>query len=359
MQHASNTSAPISTEPEKREKRPLRKASSSAVLTESALMTQKTHRVQDMVQTDIARTQTTNSHSPDGHSGTIHPKLIHGQHPMRAQSGEHLLDDSPAPMQHSSHCDVVERSRLPHAGEMQRTRSRGMSPTQNRGGSPSHNNGSREGTRGGSPPRGNGALPPRAGSPQRPRERKSSPRRRRELSPARVQMYMEQARMMQADQEAAEQAARQDARSSSKGSATLRRTRESVHSGVPASIREGETLQQVIPRRPFCASAPLEEHDTLDIAGDSGMELLAPSGAASDFASRPPAGAAMHTRTETKIARQEYVAAPPQGASLDDRRSFIDRQLDALGEGAIVLERFVLLDSGERCHGGVLLEHAH
>lgn len=176
-------------------------------------------------------------------------------------------------------------------------------------------------------------------------------------------MYMEQERRRQEQhrrrqeqQRATFQDARRDARSS-KGSVAGRRSRESALSAVPAPIHEGESLPQVVAQRPFCASAPLEDSEAFH-AGDSQMELLAPSGAASDFANRVVARSPVawrESQTEAVTMRAEYAPAPKQGASLEERRSFIERQLDALGPGAVVLERFVLLDSGERCHGGAPL----
>lgn len=58
---------------------------------------------------------------------------------------------------------------------------------------------------------------------------------------------------------------------------------------------------------------------------------------------------------ETVDAHASYMESPSKGAGVEERRRFLMRQLDALGAGEVVLGRFVLLDSSERCHGGAPL----
>ena len=356
MQKASSTSASTSAptaagEREKREKRGVRQAPSSAIIAEARLVAEQ-HRA------DIVHTHTTNSQSPDGHSSTILPKHTIS---ARTASREQLRDDSPTRMQHVSEGEVMEQAGSLQPCDRQRSRSSLATSPAARGGSPSHQHASgvpRPGNRGRSPPPGGSRSPRRGGSPPQPRARKPSPRRHRGMSPEVAQVCMEEERRRLAEHTAAERDTRRGARSSKGGSVPGRRSRESAResarSGVPPSIHEGEALPRAVVQRLFCASAPLEDLDAFN-AGDSGLELLAPVGAASDFANRvvPRTPTAWReSQTETVSARPLYTPAPPQGASVDERRSFIERQLDALGSGAIVLERFVLLDSGQRCHGG-------
>lgn len=60
----------------------------------------------------------------------------------------------------------------------------------------------------------------------------------------------------------------------------------------------------------------------------------------------------MVEHTETMEARASFMEAPAKGAPLEERRLFLMRQLDALGVGYVVLGKYMLLDAGERCHGG-------
>lgn len=59
--------------------------------------------------------------------------------------------------------------------------------------------------------------------------------------------------------------------------------------------------------------------------------------------------------TEMMEARASFMVQPGKGASVEERRRFVLRQLDSLGEGMVVLGKFVLLDASERCHGGTYL----
>lgn len=52
-------------------------------------------------------------------------------------------------------------------------------------------------------------------------------------------------------------------------------------------------------------------------------------------------------------ARASFMEAPAKGATVEERRLFVMRQLDALGVGHVVLGKYMLLDAGERCHGGM------
>lgn len=138
------------------------------------------------------------------------------------------------------------------------------------------------------------------------------------------------------------------------------------------------------------ASAPLDQRaHTFDISNigaerdrerTENKEFLATPGAASDFTTGTRTGNSTRTatastaqhaqtaarkytqheghtqhgaqHTETIQARASYVATPGKGATVEEKRRFVMWQLDALGDGAVVLGKFVLLDAGERCHGG-------
>ena len=52
-------------------------------------------------------------------------------------------------------------------------------------------------------------------------------------------------------------------------------------------------------------------------------------------------------------ARASFMEAPAKGATVEEQRLFVMRQLDALGVGYVVLGKYMLLDAGERCHGGM------
>lgn len=315
--------------PTKRDKRaPPPKASA---LTEKALKEDK--------HDEIVRSQTTASHSPEGHSGGLPPKLLHA---TRATSSL-KLEESPVRTSNMSRNDLergsdLERGRSRKGGgrEQLRPQKRGMSPT--RGRSPNANR--------------HGVSTSRGASPAaRPHERKASPRHRG-ASPEHLHVQLETTRRMLSELVGRSHEARSGRVGCSKGSAGARKSRSSMGSGKTASVPEGQGSKH--------SSAPLGvQMDSLEVAGDSQLVLLDHAGAASDFVRRPQSPRAKHTnagevhRPKTVNSRPNCVAPlPAAGSSLDEKRAAAERQLDALGAGTIVLDRFVLLDAGERVHGG-------